>query len=69
MFKGNVRRYKKLLTYFLCDDIWLENFFSIIKLVFPGNIKFYLFYYNAIFKERVLQYLNRLNRALKVRSF
>ena len=31
----------------------LELFFSIIKLVFRGKHEFYLFYYSAIFKDRV----------------
>ena len=30
-----------------------ELFFSIIKLVFRGKHEFYLFYYSAIFKDRV----------------
>ena len=44
---------KKLLTYFLCDNTWSENF-SIIKLDFRGKRGFYLFFYNAFFKDRVL---------------
>ena len=31
-----------------------RTFFSIVKLVFRGNCKFYLFYYSVIFKDRVL---------------
>ena len=31
-----------------------RTFFSIIKLVFRGKLEFYLFYYNPIFKDRVL---------------
>ena len=31
-----------------------RTFFSIIKLVFRGKCKFYLFYYSIIFKDRVL---------------
>ena len=30
------------------------TFFSIIKLVFRGKRGFYLFHYNAVFKDRVL---------------
>ena len=43
----------QILTYFLCDNTWSENF-SIIKLDFRGKRGFYLFYYNAFFKNRVL---------------
>ena len=50
--KENVRIFYKLLTYYVCD--------------IRGKLEFYLFYYNAIFKDRVL--LSRLSRALKLTS-
>ena len=46
--------FKKLLTYFVCDNIAERAFFPIIKLVSPGKREFYLFYYNAIFKDSML---------------
>ena len=39
---------------FLCNNIWSENFFSIIKLIFQGKREFCLFYYHAILKGRLL---------------
>ena len=56
LIKGERKKYIyiKLLTYFLCDNIWSENVFSIIKLVFRGKREFCLFYYNVILKDRVL---------------
>ena len=50
--KEVVRNFKKLLTYFLYNNIWLEN--CLIKLVSREKCEFYLFYSNAIFKDRVL---------------
>ena len=54
----------KLLTVFTKGsilDVWLgsylfgqRTFFSIIKLIFWEKREFYLFYYNAFFKDRVL---------------
>ena len=35
-------------------NIWSDNFFSTIKLVFQGKRELYLFYYNAISKGPVL---------------
>ena len=41
-------------SYFLCDNIWSDNFFSIIKLIFQGKREFYFFYYKTIFTYQVL---------------
>ena len=45
---------RKLLTYSLCDNTLPENFLFYRKFVFRGVSKFYIFYYNNIFKIRVL---------------
>ena len=43
--KGERKKFfKKLLTYFLCDNIWS---------IFWRKHDFYLFHYTAIFKDRV----------------
>ena len=39
--------FKKLLTYFLCDNIGQKTFSSIIKPVFRGKRELYLFYCNS----------------------
>ena len=54
-FKGEHNKFlKKLLTYFECNNIWSNDFFSIIKLVFWGKRDFYLSYYNTTLKDRLL---------------
>ena len=39
--------------YFLCDNIWLENFLFHRKTCFPRKRESYLFSYNAILKIKV----------------
>ena len=39
--KQTLEMFKKLSTYFLCNNIWSENFASIIKLVFQERYEFY----------------------------
>ena len=46
--KGKCQNFfKKLFTYFLCDKVWSKNFLFYYK-------TYFLLYYKAIFKERVL---------------
>ena len=45
-----------------------ELSFFIIELVSREKRDIYLTYYNTIFKDRVLQYINRLGQALKLTS-
>ena len=53
--KGICEKFKKTVNfYFLFKNIWSENFFSIIKIVFWEKREFYLFYYNAILKDQGL---------------
>ena len=50
--KGICEKFKKTVNfYFLFKNIWSENFFSIIKIVFWEKREFYLFCYNAILKD------------------
>ena len=37
ILKQNVKKFKKLLTYFLCNNIWSENFLFYHKTCFPGK--------------------------------
>ena len=52
-FWPNIRNFKKLLTCFLCDNVWLENFFFYHKTCFQRKARV-LFILNAIFKDRAL---------------
>ena len=60
--KENVRNFLKncyLTSYFLCDNIWSDNFLfyqknCFLELIFWEKREFYLFYFNSIFKDRVV---------------
>ena len=59
--------FKKLLIFFLCNNMWSENFLFYYKTCSPREKgEFDLFYYNAVFKD-YLYHLNRLGRAFKQR--
>ena len=52
--KKNVRNFWKTVDLLLTIIFGQRTFFSSIKLVFQGQCQFYLFYYDTIFKYRVL---------------
>ena len=52
--KKNVRNFWKTVDLLLTIIFGQRTFFSSIKLVFQGKRQFYLFYYDTIFKYRVL---------------
>ena len=54
LFKGERKKFKKDLIFSLCNNIWLENFIFYQKTCFSRKARIYLFYYNAMFKDRVL---------------
>ena len=54
ILNGNVRNFQKTELTFYVIIFGQSTFFSIINLVFREKCKFYLFYYNAIFKDGVL---------------
>ena len=71
LIKGERKKniYIKLLTYFLCDNIWSENVFSIIKLVFRGQREFCSFYYNVYFVIKVDNIIETTTQANQLIQF
>ena len=61
--KGKRKQFfKKLLTYYLCDNIQPENLFSGLReLVFREKTWVFFFYYNAIFKDCALFKYSKLS--------
>ena len=67
VFEGNKRSLKKLLTYFLCNNIGSDKFFFCYKTSFWR--KTWVFFYSIVMLFwKTLCYLRRLSRALKLTS-
>ena len=54
LIKGEHKKFLKNLLTSYAIILGQRTFFSIIKLVFRGKREFYLFFYNAIFKDCIL---------------